>query len=201
MGRTQDALEHVDRTLALLPDAQLARGFSLMFGIAAQDWERTARDLAWAYEAAGTPPDAAARILAAVDGGSTFDDAYLAVTGESLPVAEEKFWGRHTLLYRWLPIFGSSATLWILVTALALLGAEPLQQQGSAAPSSGWAPRASSSSEVLVGLLQGRGPCGAPAAPSSDRALAIPFQRVGAPAGRLQQRGFCAPTPFNVSRV
>ena len=66
-------------------------------------------------------PTAVAEILAAVNAGSDFSSAYLAVTGETLEEAEKDFWGRHTFLYRWIPILGSSATLWLLITALALI--------------------------------------------------------------------------------
>lgn len=65
-------------------------------------------------------PSSVARILAAVDDGVSFPQAYLAITGETLEEAERAFWGRHTFLYRWIPILGSSATLWLLITVLAL---------------------------------------------------------------------------------
>ncbi len=53
--------------------------------------------------------------------GTRFDTAYLEVTGETLEEAEHDFWSRHTFFYRWVPILGSSATLWLLITGLALL--------------------------------------------------------------------------------
>lgn len=65
--------------------------------------------------------DAVARILAAVAAGQAFDQAYLEVTGEALDDAEHDFWSRHTFLYRWVPIIGSSATLWVLITLLSLV--------------------------------------------------------------------------------
>jgi len=65
--------------------------------------------------------DAVATILAAVSRGMRFEEAYLDVTGVTLTQAEEEFWGRHTFLYRWVPVIGSSATLWLLITVLALL--------------------------------------------------------------------------------
>jgi hypothetical protein len=61
------------------------------------------------------------RILAAVSQGIRFDDAYREITGEDLAQAEDDFWSRHTFLYRWVPVIGSSATLWTLITVLALL--------------------------------------------------------------------------------
>lgn len=65
--------------------------------------------------------DAVARILGAVAEGAAFEQAYLEVTGISLADAEHDFWSRHTFLYRWVPVIGSSATLWILISLLALL--------------------------------------------------------------------------------
>jgi hypothetical protein len=66
-------------------------------------------------------PTTVAAILAAVNAGSSFTEAYLAVTGSTLEEAEKDFWGRHTFLYRWIPILGSSATLWSVITVLALI--------------------------------------------------------------------------------
>lgn len=66
-------------------------------------------------------PDSVAGILGAVANGDRFDQAYLEITGETLANAEHDFWSRHTFLYRWVPILGSSATLWALITALALV--------------------------------------------------------------------------------
>ena len=65
--------------------------------------------------------DVVAQILASVARGSRFAEAYFEVTGVTLTDAEHDFWSRHTFLYRWVPVVGSSATLWSLVTALALL--------------------------------------------------------------------------------
>jgi hypothetical protein len=64
---------------------------------------------------------AVAQILAAVASGSDFDQAYLVSTGQTLADAEHDFWSRHTFLYRWVPIIGSSATLWVLITLLSLV--------------------------------------------------------------------------------
>ena len=64
---------------------------------------------------------AVAQILTAVAAGSDFEQAYLVATGQPLADAEHDFWSRHTVLYRWVPIIGSSATLWVLVTLLSLV--------------------------------------------------------------------------------
>lgn len=63
----------------------------------------------------------AAFVLAAVATGSRFEDAFRDATGVSLEEAEASFWGRHTFIYRWVPVLTSSATLWIAISLLALV--------------------------------------------------------------------------------
>lgn len=65
-------------------------------------------------------PEAAPRILEGVARGLTFEDAFFAATGTTLASAEDSFWSRQTLWYRWVPVLTSSATLWLLITLLAL---------------------------------------------------------------------------------
>jgi hypothetical protein len=65
-------------------------------------------------------PDVAARILAEVSHGLTFEEAFRRATGETLAEAETSFWERQTFWYRWVPVLGSSVTLWMLVTLLAI---------------------------------------------------------------------------------
>lgn len=62
-----------------------------------------------------------AALLAEIAAGRGFDDAFTNVTGETLAAAEEAFWRRQTLWFRWLPLLTSSTVLWIGVTLLALL--------------------------------------------------------------------------------
>lgn len=64
--------------------------------------------------------DAAARILAGVARGLSFEDAFRSATGATLAEAERAFWRRQTLWYRWVPLLTSSVTLWLLVTLLAI---------------------------------------------------------------------------------
>ena len=64
--------------------------------------------------------DAAARILAEVARGLSFEDAFRSATGSSLAEAERAFWRRQTFWYRWVPLLTSSVTLWLLVTLLAI---------------------------------------------------------------------------------
>jgi len=64
--------------------------------------------------------DTAARILAGVSRGLSFEDAFRSATGASLAEAERAFWRRQTLWYRWVPLLTSSVTLWLLITLLAV---------------------------------------------------------------------------------
>lgn len=64
--------------------------------------------------------DTAARILAGVSRGLSFEDAFRSATGASLAEAERSFWRRQTLWYRWVPLLTSSVTLWLLITLLAI---------------------------------------------------------------------------------
>ncbi|HYN22417.1 MAG TPA: hypothetical protein VE078_15760 [Thermoanaerobaculia bacterium] len=64
--------------------------------------------------------DAAARVLAEVAQGFSFEDAFRRATGVSLDEAERSFWRRQTFWYRWVPVLTSSVTLWLLITLLAL---------------------------------------------------------------------------------
>jgi hypothetical protein len=64
--------------------------------------------------------DAAARVLAGVGRGISFEDAFREVTGVALADAERSFWRRQSFWYRWFPILTSSVTLWMLITLLAI---------------------------------------------------------------------------------
>lgn len=64
--------------------------------------------------------DVAARILAEVAKGLSFEDAFHRATGVTLAEAERAFWRRQTFWYRWVPILTSSVTLWLLITLLAI---------------------------------------------------------------------------------
>ena len=64
--------------------------------------------------------DAAARVLAGVSRGLSFEEAFRQVAGATLAEAERSFWRRQSFWYRWVPILTSSVTLWLLVTLLAI---------------------------------------------------------------------------------
>ena len=61
------------------------------------------------------------KILARMDNGASFDHAFTQSVGMTPAEAEEDFWNRQYTLSAWLPTLTSTATLWIAVTALALL--------------------------------------------------------------------------------
>jgi hypothetical protein len=62
-----------------------------------------------------------ARVIAGVRAGRPFDEAFRAATGSSVATFETAFWRRHSFLYRWVPLLGSSVTLWFAITLLALV--------------------------------------------------------------------------------
>lgn len=64
--------------------------------------------------------DAAARVLAGVSRGLSFEKAFRDVTGATLAEAERSFWRRQSFWYRWVPLLTSSVTLWLLITLLAI---------------------------------------------------------------------------------
>jgi hypothetical protein len=65
--------------------------------------------------------DACARILMRVSQGAAFDAAFHFVTGVPPDTMESEFWGRQRIWTTWIPILGSTTTLWLAVTLLALL--------------------------------------------------------------------------------
>lgn len=61
------------------------------------------------------------RIAAEVARGRSFAQAFAAATGEPLQSFEADFWRGFRWRYRWVPFLTSGATLWLAVTALALV--------------------------------------------------------------------------------
>ncbi len=62
----------------------------------------------------------AARIFDHLAQGHSFRQAFRQATGTTLALAERRFWRHLDIWNRWVPFFSSSATLWMLITALAL---------------------------------------------------------------------------------
>lgn len=61
------------------------------------------------------------RILAAIARGESFAEAFRGATGVTLSSALRSFWQRHSFWYRWMPILGSSFTLWLFIILLAFI--------------------------------------------------------------------------------
>jgi len=61
------------------------------------------------------------RILEQMHRGASFEVAFGDITGQSLSTAEAVFWERQRVWSTWLPIFFSQETLWMAITALAIL--------------------------------------------------------------------------------
>ena len=64
---------------------------------------------------------AGGKILERVGQGASFEIAFADVTGRSPASAEAEFWSTQNVWTTWIPILFSQETLWIAVTALALL--------------------------------------------------------------------------------
>ncbi len=65
-------------------------------------------------------PGGVPKTLAGVARGLSFEEAFREATGGALAQAESDFWSRQAFWYRWVPVFTSSITLWLLITLLAL---------------------------------------------------------------------------------
>jgi len=65
-------------------------------------------------------PFVAARIAGRMRAGRSFESAFREATGTTVPLEERRFWRHLNLWNRWIPFFTSSATLWMLITALAM---------------------------------------------------------------------------------
>ena len=62
-----------------------------------------------------------ARLIEGVRLGYPFEEAFFRASGDTLPRFEAVFWRRHSFWYRWVPLLGSSVTLWFAITLLALV--------------------------------------------------------------------------------
>jgi hypothetical protein len=75
---------------------------------------------------------AVAAIAAEVARGRSFAPAFAAATGEPLESFEAEFWRGFRWRYRWVPFLTSGATLWLGVTALALVAAARRRRRDAA---------------------------------------------------------------------
>ena len=73
-----------------------------------------------------------ARIAVQAARGESFAAAFRAATGDALGDFEAGFWRRFRWRYRWVPFLTSGATLWLAVTALALLAMARRRQRDAA---------------------------------------------------------------------
>ena len=104
--RREPSLAEIDRLFAG-HSGEIARAYALAGAMV--------RDVLRRYDRA-----AVARIIAGVRVGLTFEEAFLRATGSTVTSFEAAFWRRHSFWYRWVPLLGSSATLWFGITLLAL---------------------------------------------------------------------------------
>ena len=105
--RSERPLAEIDRLFAGQP-GEVRRAYALSGALV--------RDIVLQH---GRP--APRRILAAVGRGQTFPEAFRSTTGTTLPAATRSFWQRYSFWYRWVPILGSSFTLWLLIILLSFL--------------------------------------------------------------------------------
>lgn len=105
--RTERPLAEIDKLFGGEP-GEIRRAYALSGALV--------RDIVLRY---GRP--APRRILAAIAHGESFPDAFRSGTGVSLAGATRSFWQRYSFWYRWVPLLGSSFTLWLLIVALAFV--------------------------------------------------------------------------------
>ncbi len=99
--------------------AEIDRGFRQSTTRARISYSAAYRFLAWSERRFGA--DLVPRLLAETD-TSDFKKAWASVTGELLAGSERRWRRGGLLLYRVLPLLGSSGALWIAMSALAVLG-------------------------------------------------------------------------------
>ncbi len=70
-----------------------------------------------------------ARVLGGVRSGAPFEAAFADAAGVTLGQAESDFWQKQRIWTTWLPIVTSSATVWMIVTIIALLAIRRRRQK------------------------------------------------------------------------
>lgn len=102
---TQISLHDLN-TLFVKDEASVRRAYVLAYAFTLDLLEHTGQD---------TPK----RILAKVQQGIPFSEAFAQTTLMTLTQAEEQFWSRQTLWNRWIPVATSSGMVWLVITLLA----------------------------------------------------------------------------------
>jgi len=111
-----------------------------------------------------------ARIAAKAAGGASFGTAFREATGESLGDFEAAFWRRFRWRYRWVPFLTSGATLWLGVTALALVAMARRRQRDAAM-------RARWDEEERLASAAAQAAAAAAVAATDDEGLVSPYGR------------------------
>ena len=104
---TQVSLNELN-TLFSKDDTSVRRAYILAYAFTLDLLEHTGRDVP-------------KRILAKVQQGLSFPEAFAQTTFMTVAQAEERFWSRQTLWNRWLPVATSSGMAWLAITLLAFL--------------------------------------------------------------------------------
>jgi len=120
---TQVSLDELN-TLFIKDDTSVRRAYVLAYAFTLDLLEHTQRDVP-------------KQILAKVQQGMSFPEAFAQTTFMTLSQAEEQFWSRQTLWNRWIPVATSSGMVWLTITLLAFL-AYTKQRRRSAAIKKQW---------------------------------------------------------------
>ncbi|MEM8934221.1 MAG: hypothetical protein AAGE94_23710 [Acidobacteriota bacterium] len=99
--------------------SEVERGFSGGQHTAARAYAVSAAFVRWLLDEEGKR--VVARILDHVAEGQTFRTAVRSATQRSLVDLEREFWSDFDFWHRWVPILGSSTTLWIAISMLAVV--------------------------------------------------------------------------------
>lgn len=99
--------------------AEVERGFALDPGRVARSYALSAALVRYFLRLGGR--DAVAVLLGHMRRGATFEDAFQRVAGRALDRFEADFFGHEVLWRTWVPFLSSTAALWMLITALALV--------------------------------------------------------------------------------
>ena len=98
--------------------AEIERRFRAGAHSAASAYALSAAFLRFLFDRHG--PFLAARIFDYLAAGHSFEGAFRRAAGTTLELEEQRFWRHLDLWNRWVPFLTSSATLWMLITGLAL---------------------------------------------------------------------------------